>query len=182
MSRIRQAKIGIKISIIFSLSALNCNSAIAQTATNADQPTPLNTMVSCSEIAENASRLACYDSHAQTVKMQIETGNLVAIYKHEITEARRGLFGIDRIRMPSFIDSEAQDITEINAAIDAAIRSPSGKWVFNLDDGSQWEQIDTSNPYFNSRKGTEVRIRRGSIGSYLLTVGNASAIRVSRRR
>lgn len=164
------------------LAAVYCTPAYSQSAIPPSPPPALTQMVNCLENTDSNARLACFDSQALIVKSQIDNGDLVPVYKNEIAAAQRGLFGIDRIRMPNFLENSPQDISEISATIASAIRSPVGKWRFILDDESEWEQVDTSNPYFNSKPGTDVRIRRGSLNSYLLTVGNSSAIRVSRRR
>ena len=147
-----------------------------------DTGTSLNTLLACGEIADGTARLACFDSRTSQVKAEIASGDLVPVYKAEIRAARRGLFGIDRISVPQFLSSDSEEISEIETTIVSANRSPAGVWRFVLADGSEWEQLDTSNPYFSSRPGTEVRIRRGAMNSYLLTVGRASAIRVNRRR
>ncbi|WP_312136789.1 hypothetical protein [Brevundimonas sp.] len=164
------------------LSAIYCTPAFSQSASAQDRQSTMNLLVNCLEITDTAQRLACFDSQALIVKNQINAGELVAVYKNEIAETQRSLFGIDRIRMPSFFENSNESVNEINATIESAIRSPIGKWHFVLDDRSEWVQIDTTNPYFNTRKGAPVRIRRGSLNSYFLTVGNSSAIRVSRRR
>lgn len=175
-------KNGIILSCTSIFLAIYCTPALSQTEQPATQQSTLNQLVNCLEITETNQRLACFDSQALIVKNQLNSGELVTMYKNEIAEAQRGLFGIDRIRMPNFIENSNRDINEIHATIESASRSPIGRWSFVLDDKSVWDQVDTSDPYFNSRKGTEVRIRRGALNSYLLTVGNSSAIRVSRRR
>lgn len=141
----------------------------------------LTLLLQCADITDSAVRLTCFDSQSTAVKTQLSSGELVTVYKTEIAEARRGLFGIDRIRMPGFLENDIEEISEIESTIVTAIRQQSG-WRFTLADGSQWDQIDTANPYFRSTEGTPVRIRRATLGSYLLTVGNSSAMRVSRRR
>lgn len=162
--------------------ALSSQSVVAQEIPPPSANSSLNQMMNCSNVADNGQRLACFDSHAATIKTQLGNGELVPVYKAEIAEARRGLFGIDRIRMPDFLNNENEDISEISTTITSASRAPGGAWRFVLADGSQWDQIDTANPYFSSREGTPVRVRRATLGSYLLTVGNSSAMRVSRKR
>lgn len=126
--------------------------------------------------------MECLETQARLIKAQLGSGELVPVYRSEIAEARRGLFGIERLRMPGFLGSEEQTLDEIETQIVSASRQNNGRWTFALGDGSQWDQIDASNPYFNSRAGAPVRIRRAALGSYLMTVGNSSAMRVSRKR
>jgi len=56
-----------------------------------------------------------------------------------------------------------------------------GKWLFRLEDGSEWRQIDSGTVRFRERQGGPVRIRRASLGSYLMTIGNSRAVRVRRQ-
>lgn len=178
----RNSKNKIILANLSILAAVYCTPAYSQSAIPPSPPPALTQMVNCLENTDSNVRLACFDAQALIVKNQIDNGDLVPVYKNEIAAAQRGLFGIDRIRMPNFLENSVQNTNEITATIVSAIRSPVGKWHFILDDKSEWAQIDTTDPYFNSRLGTDVRIRRGALNSYLLTVGNSSAIRVSRRR
>ena len=172
--------------ILLPLSAVififSSNSTFAQTPPSSEANSSLKQIVNCLDISDREARLACFDTHATSLKQEVESGNLVPVYRAEITSAGRSLFGIDRIRMPNFLGQPSEEISEINSTIVSANRSPNGIWRFVLDDGSEWNQIDTSNPYFSSRPGSPVRIRRGSMDSYLLTVDGSSAMRVSRRR
>ena len=163
------------------LSGLFCQQSAAKVIQPETPKSSLAALLDCTQITDSAERLACFDSQSTVVKSQLSTGELVPVYKAEIAEARRGLFGIDRIRMPGFMANEVEDISEIETTIVTATRQQSG-WRFTLADGSQWDQIDTANPYFRNTEGTPVRIRRATLGSYLLTVGNSPAMRVSRRR
>ena len=56
-----------------------------------------------------------------------------------------------------------------------------GKWFFRLADGSEWRQIDSDPVRFQNRAGTEIRVRRASLGSYQLTAGRSRAVRVKRQ-
>ena len=55
------------------------------------------------------------------------------------------------------------------------------KWVFTLADESVWRQIDSDRVNFRNRPGEAVRVRRASLGSYLMTIGNSRAVRVRRQ-
>ena len=56
-----------------------------------------------------------------------------------------------------------------------------GKLVLTLDNGQVWSQVDSSSLHL--RTGDKVRIRRASLGSYLLgTSGSNKTIRVRRSK
>jgi hypothetical protein len=72
-------------------------------------------------------------------------------------------------------------LDEISARVTAMQRDASGKLVLGLDNGQVWLQVDTTRLRIGT--GDQVRIRRASLGSYLLTrAGGGAAIRVRRNR
>ena len=164
---------------VFPLSA----AASEQDASRRPPLSSLNQLLDCRNLASNESRLACFDSQAARLAQETATGELVPVYKSEIAEARRGLFGIDQLKVPGFLATQETDteLSEIETRLEAARRQGVGPWRFVLADGSSWDQIDSSDPYFSNRAGTQVRIRRASMGSYLMTIGRSPAIRVTRR-
>jgi hypothetical protein len=56
----------------------------------------------------------------------------------------------------------------------------AGQVTLTLEDGARWQQVDTKILNREPRKGDQVRIRKGSIGSYLVTIQNGPAIRMKR--
>ena len=157
--------------------------ALAKSTSTKPTPSSLNQLLECRNLAANEARLACFDAQSTRLAAETASGDLVPVYKSDIVEARRGLFGIDRLKVPDFLATQSaeEELAEIETTLEQARRQGTGPWRFVLSDGSTWDQIDTSDPYFSSRPGTQVRIRRASMGSYLMTVGRSPAIRVSRR-
>lgn len=141
----------------------------------------LGRLLSCQNTSDSSARLACFDSESIALRREVESGDLVPVYKREVETARRGLFGIDNVRLPSFLDNDRSDLRQIETTITTATRGPTGRWRFELEDGSRWDQIDSVDPHFSTRPGTPVRIRKAAMGSYLLTIGRATPLRVSRR-
>ena len=73
---------------------------------------------------------------------------------------------------------EAMD--EITLTIDHAGRTGDGKWVLHTDNGQTWRQIDDAELFKAPKKGSTVRIKRASLGSYTANVDGQKSIRVHR--
>jgi hypothetical protein len=170
-------------SALIATVVLAPTSAPAQTGSTEPTPSSLNQLLECRNLASNEARLTCFDTQATRLAQETASGELVPVYKSEIAEARRGLFGIDRLKVPGFLAAQdaEEELGEVETTLELARKQGAGPWRFVLTDGSTWDQIDSSDPYFSNRAGTQVRIRRASMGSYLMTIGRSPAIRVSRR-
>lgn len=155
--------------------------ALCGTTTLAQDEVSITRLLNCQKITSSDERLACFDSQTSEIRREIDQGELVPVYEQDVRTARRGMFGIDNVRLPNFLNTDRDDIREIDTTIVRAQRGANNRWRFELEDGSVWDQIDSEDPHFNSRPGTAVRVRKASMGSYLLTIGRATPLRVSRR-
>ena len=120
---------------------------------------------------------------SQTVRWQgQQQGELVVIDRAAVNQTRRDLFGFDLPTLPRlFGNAQTQELDSIETTLQGASQAGEGRWVFRLADGSSWRQIDSDPVRFQNRAGQEVRVRKASLGSFLLTVGNSRAVRVRRQ-
>lgn len=158
-------------------------STSAQAApTGQQEPQTLTRLMACRSISDSAARLACYDAAAGEIDSARQQGDLVVIDRAQAEETRRQLFGFEVPTLPRLFGGEAQpDIESIETTLQSASRASETRWVFRLADGSVWRQIDSDPVRFQNRAGQEVRVRKASLGSFLLTVGNSRAVRVRRQ-
>ncbi len=114
---------------------------------------------SCRRIADDAARLACYDRHADRAA----------------AAASPAAFGL-----PAKVPAEAIDAIE--ARITRVDPLPHGRRLIHLDNGQLWRQLEgRSHP--SLKAGDKVRIRRASLGSFLLKrEGSGGTLRVRRVR
>lgn len=162
-------------------------------AASADDP-----LSDCRGIAGDAARLACYDGladrQAQPVKTPepdrpppatAATGAAAAPPAQAALPlpSPEELFGRSVVQSEDTVRRAAGvgQLEEITAKVTGVHVAPYGKLVLTLDNGQVWSQADSSRLSLNS--GDDVRIRRASLGSYLLTaVGRKQAIRVRRSK
>lgn len=145
---------------------------------------PLLTQIAqCRQISTDAERLSCFDRAAGALDAAERQGEVVVVERGQIQEARRQLFGFELPSLPSmFASTDTEEkIDAVETSLTRASQGSDGKWLFRLADGSEWRQIDSAPVRFQNREGTEIRVRRASLGSYLLTAGGSRAVRVKRQ-
>ncbi|MFN4288826.1 MAG: hypothetical protein ACK4E3_10070 [Brevundimonas sp.] len=138
-------------------------------------------LLQCRDVSEAAARLECYDRVSASIDAAERSGDIVVVDRAQVSAARRQLFGFE---VPNFTlldrGSASERIEAVTATLTRASQGGDGRWVFVLDDGSTWRQADSDPVRLSARSGLEVRVRRASLGSYLLTAGSSRAIRVRR--
>jgi hypothetical protein len=156
----------------------------------------------CAAIADNAQRLACYDTLAPRVKDALAAppealpGN-----RSPSVEEQRSWFGFDLSglfgagpsqqttpqqfgsdRLPSTHAKEqtaAAEVDSITAGVTDVAYTAFGKFIVFLDNGQVWRQIegDADHAVFKKpAKANKVTIGRGMIGSYNLTINDSDRV------
>ena len=152
----------------------------------------------CAAIADNQSRLACYDQLAPNLKQAIATppGSL----DHEPTKTEQeswfgfdigSLFGggssaptsPDQFGRERTAESQAirrrEEIESISAKVTEIAYTAFGQFIVFLDNGQVWRQLqgEAERARFRSEpKANTVTISRGALGSYNLTLNDSSKI------
>jgi hypothetical protein len=167
----------------------------------------LNGLQKCAAVAEDKSRLACYDAlakparealarppepgeaaHAPTAEEQkswfgFDLSGLFAASPEQQTTPEK--FGSDRLpQNQAKTDTAEVTVDSISAGVTEYAYTPFGKFIVFLDNGQVWRQIQGESDHANFRtnpKDNKVTISRGFIGSYNLTInGSAKVFKVSR--
>ncbi len=171
------------MSLISGLAALAAASTLStQAVPPQERPETLERLMACRGIADNTARLACFDTAAGALDTAQRQGDLVVIDRAGVAETRRQLFGFEMPSLPRLFGPEgAVEIESIESTLQSASLVGEGRWVFRLADGSVWRQIDSERVRFENRPGQAVRVRKASLGSFLLTVDDSRAVRVRRQ-
>lgn len=179
----------------------------ATTAQAADLASMLTQLDTCRNHAEAAKRLACYDAllppavSAEKVNQQtaaaltVPAATMVADpVDVQPTVAPAAVpapvapdvkatdhvaeFGAEAVRKP---EADEEQLNSLTDTIDALKKDPYGKYVVTLKNGQVWKQMETGRIRLSN--GDSVTIRRGVLGSYLMTkAGSKSSVRVKRAR
>lgn len=157
-------------------------SSPASAAAQQERAETLARLTACRAITDGPARLACYDAAVTALDAAERQGEVVVMDRAQIGEARRQLFGFEMPALPRLFGAEgAAELDSIETTLQSAAQVADNRWVFRLADGGVWRQIDSDRVNFRNRPGQAVRVRKASLGSFLLTVGDSRAVRVRRQ-
>jgi hypothetical protein len=181
-----KARSKVKLLVAGLLLAAAGQPAAAQKNDKAERQLPevFTKVVECRAIADDAERLACFDTAVSALATAQETKEVRVVSREDVNRTRRSLFGFVTSGFGLFgsegEEEEQEELKEINATI-ASFSGATGSYVFTLDDGSVWEQSD--GVYLKKPKeGQPIRIRRSFLSSYMANIDGGIGFRIKRRR
>ena len=154
------------------------NAAVQQAG---DRAATLAELARCRTVPDDSTRLVCFDRAAAALDSAERAGEVVVLDREQVRETNRRLFGFE-VANPFAGRAGSEPLMEaIETTLVSARPSGDDKWIFKLADGSEWRQIDSGSVRFSNREGEAVRVRRASLGSYMLTIESSRAVRVRRQ-
>lgn len=158
-------------------------SATASSQVQPDRASALKDASACRTISSDAARLHCYDQAVALLDSAEQTGEIVVLDRAQVRDANRQLFGFQLTNpFAGRLGGDPEpEVEAIETTLTSATTMADGKWLFRLADGSTWRQVDSEAVRFANRQGTGVRIRRASLGSYMMTLERSRAVRVRRQ-
>ncbi len=174
-----------RIFLLLSLALFVAGAAHADATRDA-----LTEIAKCTDIAEAAERLKCFDAAVPRAKAALAAPAQQAQEKGGFLE----WFGFGRPQKPVTKAEDfgkvargpgpGEEVTEITATVLEFAKTMRGKSIFILDNGQVWRQLDADST--NVRDPTpdtkmKITIETGALGSYNLTIeGRNGLIKVSR--
>jgi hypothetical protein len=143
------------------------------------RPKLFEDVVACKAIENAEARLACYDEKVAALDEAQKKEEIILTDKAAVKEAQRGLFGFEIPKLKIF-GSGDDDVAEIEAIVKSVTANRAGQVTITLEDGARWQQVDTKILNREPRAGDKARIRKGSMGSYLVTFQDGPAVRMKR--
>lgn len=136
------------------------------------RPEAIDRVYACSSQTEDAARLACYDAAVGHLKEAERTGEIVSVDRAQAATVQREAFGfslpsISRL-LPRLNTGEQQQVSEINAQLVRIGGGGDGRHIFVLENGQTWAQVEPGS-IDDVETGRNVRIRRATLGSFLMT-------------
>ena len=153
----------------------------APAPTEQERAKELQQLLDCKKIGDPTQRLACYDQAAGVLDQAEAKGDIVVVNREQARKVRRQAFGFSLPSMSLFTRGEKpEEIDAADGVIASAHKTLAGKWVMKLQDGAVWAQIDLTEIPIDPKAGDKVRIKKASLGSYMMTIGNQRAVKVHR--
>jgi len=161
--------------LVFASAALAFAGA-AHADKTSDRPELFRKLIDCRAITDSAQRLACYDTQVSALDVAEKKKDLVVVDRAQMKETRKSLFGFTIPKFGIFgsggdKEMKADDISEIDAVVEAARPIASGNWSITLaKDAGTWETMNALDQ--PPKSGDKVHIKKALVGSYLGSIGN----------
>ena len=163
-----------------------CSAATVVSAQNA--PPAWDTLVHCAQTADEAERLACYDTAMRAAGY--------APNPSAVAESHRHSFGLSAPKLNVFkhrkseegaragggsTQAPVENANRVEATVDQiAITQPSNQIIIFTNDGQIWQQTDTTPISNYPREGDTITIRKEALGGYFCDVNKYQAVRCKR--
>ena len=171
--------------LMVALSLAPAAALAAQAPKLPDRAGLVKALSDCRAITDPTERLACYDKAAAALDEAQTKGDVVVVDRQQVREVKRQAFGFKLDALSIFNNKggatkeEAGD-EAITATAKSAYRNANGKLVVTLDTGAVWRQIDDETLSRDPHEGSQIRIRRATLGSFMMNVDGQPGIRVHR--
>lgn len=150
------------------------SAAAATSAAAADKPRPaaLEALRGCQAITADAARLACFDKAAAALATSVEKKEVVVLDQQEVRKTRKSLFGFQLPRIGLFGGGdgdkgpEEPEFTQIDTKVTGVRGLGYGKYSFTIEDGAVWQTTEAGPDM--PKAGTQVTIKKGSLGGYFI--------------
>jgi hypothetical protein len=130
----------------------------------------------CKAIAAADARLACFDKATAALEAAVDAKDVRIVDRQEIRKARRSLFGFTIPKVALFgggddagSDDKEEAFSEINTTVAGARAVENGRVEIRLvGEDAVWRTTDPM--AWPPKPGAKIRIRRGTLGNYFISV------------
>ncbi|HWF78080.1 MAG TPA: hypothetical protein VN694_12990 [Caulobacteraceae bacterium] len=168
--------------VIGAVAAVAVGAAGAAVAKPQAAPTNapvVQAVVDCRKIEDPTQRLACYDAAVAAMTSAQQSGDLVTLDRKQRQAVRKQAFGFTLPTLSMF-DTGEKEVDRIDETLASAHQIGEGRWVFQMQDGAIWRQIDDEFLSREPHPGSAIVIRRAMMGSYMLSVDGQPGVRAHR--
>lgn len=178
-----------RASVLAAGAAVLALSAMPASA-QADRGAVLDILVECAKIDDPTARLACYDnnmSRAGATPRNTVPGQVRGVVGGNApieTQGPQG-FGYEDVRAtdPARFQRRPGELQEIHPRVQSVTPREPGIYIVTLEDGARWLFAESVGSQFRlPRRGQEIEIERGSLGSFLMRVDGQPPVPVRRIR
>jgi hypothetical protein len=150
-----------------------------------ETPKIVRDLLDCRAIVDSAARLACFDATAAAFDNAAQSREIVIADKEQVRSARRGLFGFATPIGKLFgfggdDDSGDEAINRVDTTVKEVRQSRDGNLKLVFAEGGTWELNDRTSFPLTPRVGDKATIRRGSLGSYFVSVDGMAGLKFRR--
>ena len=159
---------------------------VASGSAMAAKPAPttapaVQAVVDCRKIDDGVQRLACYDAATDALTKAQSSGDLVTLDRQQRRTVRKQAFGFTLPALAMFdVGEKSETMNSIDEILASAHQDAGGKWVFVMQDGAVWRQIDDEFLSRDPHPGSAIVISKAMLGSFMLSVDKQPGVRAHR--
>jgi hypothetical protein len=172
------------VAILAGTAVLAAVGTLAQAADKApgeSRAAIVQKLVDCRKITDGAQRLACYDAATEAFDQAEQKGDVVVVDREQARKVRKQAFGFTLPSISIFEKGEKQeDIDSADGVVADARHDGGGHWVIKLEDGAVWAQVGVEELFKSPKPGSKVRIKKASLGSYMMIIDNNAGFKAHR--
>lgn len=146
-------------------------------------PKQIHDLMACRMIVDGQARLTCFDRQVAELDRATQSREVVIADREAVQTAKRGLFGFAAPvgKLLGFGGNDGEDeLKEIVGTVSQVGRTRDGELRLTLDDGGVWEQNDTRSFVLSPKVGNAVKITRGALGSFFVSVQGQRSMKMRR--
>ena len=167
--------------VIGSMAMAGGQAASARDLPKGPPPPQVQSLLDCRAISDDAARLACFDKSAAVIGDSVGKRDLVVFDREAVRKTKRGLFGFSIPNLGIFgDDNDEVEISQLDGEIAGVSHNADGGYVFKLVDGTRWTQMDSKPIALEPQPGDKVVVKRGALGSYMMSVAKQPGVKVKR--
>ena len=159
---------------------------IAFPASAQDEPLPsplIAALEECLAISVDAERLACSDAAARRLIDASRRKEVVLVDREEMKKTRKSLFGFSLPRIGLFGGNGPDGAEEVDRLETKIVRVTAlgyDKFSFTVEGGGRWNTTEAWADLSPPKAGAAIVIKRGAIGSYMITPKGGRSTRAMR--
>lgn len=136
----------------------------------------IDALLACRKIQASAARLACFDHESAAMVAQPSAAE--ALNPSET-------FGLAPMAVATRAEAAAhvsRQLDSLPARISSVTKAADGREIFTLDNHQVWVQMLADGNWLDAKAGEQVKISRGWLGSYSLSLPSHRGFKVTRVR
>ncbi|WP_294394290.1 hypothetical protein [uncultured Sphingomonas sp.] len=150
-------------------------------------------LVACRPISDASARAACYDRALDGLRGAVSAKQVTILDREQVQVNRKAMFGYSgqeppapkaSRKAPAQVTAKGptpapEPVNEISSTIVSATPYAVDRWTIRIAGGAVWRTTEAGMAVA-PRAGTPVHIKRALMGSYMLRIGDARALRAMR--
>ena len=137
-------------------------------------------LVVCRPIPDSRARAACYDAALDKLQQSV-ADRAVVVMDREQVKASFGFGGSQPLPKSAAARALPEQVQEIDSTITTVQSLGYDNWAIRLASGAVWRTTDSALA-FPPKVGATVKIRRASLGGYIMVLGRNQTVRVLRAK